>query len=81
MIDDKDEGVQVARLLSEQGGRVVGLVHLWNTAELSILWLDEAHEAEVIDPPLRPEIFESARAVNADAVFEYLEVLSKGSRR
>ncbi|MEO1607239.1 MAG: hypothetical protein AAFU34_18145 [Pseudomonadota bacterium] len=81
MIEDKSEGVQIARLLSEPGGRVVGLVHLWNTAELSILWLDEAQEAEVIDPPLRPEVLENARAANADAVFEYLEALSKGSPR
>ncbi|WP_299048822.1 hypothetical protein [uncultured Tateyamaria sp.] len=79
MSEDKQEGVKVARLLSEPGGRVVGLVHLWNTAELSILWLYEAREAEVIDPPLRPEILENARTANADAVFEYLEALSKRS--
>lgn len=81
MSEDKQEGIKVARLLSEPGGRVVGLVHLWNTAELSILWLEEVHEAEVIDPPLRPEILENARAANADVVFEYLEAISARSAR
>ena len=80
MSKGKEEGVEIARLLSDEGCRVIGLVHLWNTAELTILWLSDERNATAIDPPLRPETIEGARVANADAVFGFLEALSKRSR-
>lgn len=73
----KAEGVQIARILSENGESIVGVVHLWNTKELSLMWTGNKREAGFIDPPLEPEIIEQARAANADSVFKQIELLSR----
>lgn len=72
----KEEAAPIARLLSRGRRRTVGWVYLWNTSELSILWIDRGLPPEHVDPPLRPEILVRAKAVTTDDITALLEGLS-----
>jgi len=72
----KEEAEAVARLLARDGERVVGLLYLWNTSELSILWIGEYGEASTIDPPLSTDVLAKAKSICADEVIELIEALS-----
>tara|TARA_R110002072_G_scaffold18434_2_gene69157 strand:+ start:327 stop:539 length:213 start_codon:yes stop_codon:yes gene_type:complete len=62
--------------MSENGKRTVGWVYLWNTSELSILWIDRNQTPKHIDPPLCPETLARAKAATTDAVTDLLDTLS-----
>jgi hypothetical protein len=72
----KEEAVPIARLRGNDGERTVGWVYLWNTSELSILWIGRKLPAKYIDPPLNPETLARAKAVTRDAITDLLEALS-----
>jgi hypothetical protein len=75
----KQEAVPIARLLGQDRQRVVGWVYLWNTDEVSILWIGDPRNAMAVDPPLDPNILAKAKSMEADAVTEYLEALARES--
>lgn len=72
----KQEAVPIARLQGDDRKQVIGWVYLWNTSELSILWIDRNQTPKHIDPPLCPETLARTKAVTTDAVIDLLEVLS-----
>jgi hypothetical protein len=76
----KEEAVPIARLWGGDGEQTVGWVYLWNTCELSILWINPKLPAKYIDPPLNPETLARAKAVTSDAITDLLEALSTGGR-
>lgn len=72
----KEEAAAIARLLGDDRNRTVGWVYLWNTSELSILWIDACSPAKFVEPPLSEETLAKAQAVTPDAVTDLLETLS-----
>ena len=74
----KEEAEPIARLLGPGRTRTVGWVYLWNTSELSILWLDRRLPAAYVDPPVPEEVLTRARSVTSDTVTELLAALSSG---
>ena len=57
-------------------GKTIGWVYLWNTSELSILWIKRDITAKSIEPPLCPETLTTAKAVTRDDITDLLETLS-----
>lgn len=76
MRKSKEEAVPIARLLGDDRERTVGWVYVWNSAELSVLWLDEHAAAGFIEPPLRPEVLAVAKSATPVEVVDFLETLS-----
>lgn len=76
MTQVKEEAAAIARLLGRDGGRTVGWVYLWNTAELAILWIEQADTAKLIEPPICSETLAKARHVTPGDVIDLLEALS-----
>lgn len=72
----KEEAAAIARLLGDDRSRTAGWVYLWNTSELSILWVDERRSAKFIEPPLSQETLAKAKAMTSDTVTEFLVALS-----
>ncbi|MDF3363076.1 MULTISPECIES: hypothetical protein [unclassified Sulfitobacter] len=75
----KVEAEPIARLLGSDRKRTVGWVYLWNSSELSVLWLDEQAAAKSIEPLLHPEGLIAAKASIPVDVAEFLEALSTGA--
>ena len=71
----KEEASPIARVLDDMG-KTIGWVYLWNTSELSILWISQNRAAKSLEPPICPETFTKAKAVTRDSVTELLETLS-----
>lgn len=80
MTNGKEEAVPIAKLKGDDGEVTVGWVYLWNTSELSILWIEHKLPAKYIDPPLSRETLARAKAVTSDAITDLLEALSKGGK-
>ena len=76
----KEEAASIARLL-DNDGKTTGWVYLWNTSQLSILWIDRDLTAKYIEPPLCPNVLAKAKSVTIDAITDLLEALSTGSSR
>ena len=74
----KEEAEPIARLFGNDRERTVGWVYLWNSSELSVLWLDGQIPARSIEPPLHPEVLAEAKSSTPVKVIEYLEALSSG---
>ena len=72
----KEEAAAIARLLGDDRQRTIGWVYLWNTSELSILWIDGRRSAKFIEPPLSQETLAKAKAVTPKAVTDFLVALS-----
>ncbi|MDE4230941.1 hypothetical protein PXK05_21100 [Phaeobacter gallaeciensis] len=72
----KEEAEPIARLLGPDRAKTVGWVYLWNTSELSVLWLDRSLPAQHVDPPLPQCVLTRARAVTTDAITDLLDDLS-----
>lgn len=75
-----EEAAAIARLLGDDRNRTVGWVYLWNTSELSILWVDGGRAAEFIEPQLDQESLAKAKALTPDAVIDLLEALSSSDQ-
>lgn len=73
----KQEAEPIARLLGPGRESTVGWVYLWNTFELSVLWLDRGLPAHFVEPPVPECVLTRARAVTKDAVTDLLETFSK----
>lgn len=74
----KEEAKPIARLIGKDKKRTVGWVYLWNSSDLSVLWLDEEGIAGAIEPLVLPEVFEDAKSSMPVYVTEFLEALSVG---
>ena len=72
----KEEAAAIARLLGRDGRRTVGWVYLWNTAELSILWIEQRDTAKVIEPSICAEMLAKAKHVTPGEVIDLIEGLS-----
>ncbi|MBD3623855.1 MAG: hypothetical protein HUJ24_00425 [Rhodobacteraceae bacterium] len=75
-----EEAVAIARLLGDDRNRTIGWVYLWNTSELSILWIDGGRVAKFIEPPLSQVTLARAQAVTPDVVIDFLDALSSAGR-
>jgi len=71
-----EEAAAIARLLGDDRKRPIGWVYLWNTSELSILWIDRCRPAKFIEPPLSQDTLAKAKSVTPEAVTDLLEALS-----
>ena len=76
MTISKEEAVPIARLRGDDGQKTVGWVYLWNTSELSILWINPKLPAESIEPPICSKTLALAKAVTRDDIIDLLETLS-----
>lgn len=72
-----DEASPVATLIELDGKRTVGWVYVWETSELSILWIDERDTAAFIDPELSLERLWKAKATTPEDVIAFLDILRK----
>lgn len=73
---EKKEATCIARLLAENGTRIVGWVYLWNTFELSLFWKERKAETGFIDPPIPPETLTNAKGTTPDDVMRFLDSLA-----
>jgi len=76
-----EEAAAIARLLGDDRNQTIGWVYLWNTSELSILWIDGGCVAKFIEPPLSQETLAKAKAVTLDEVTDFLEELSTADQK
>ncbi|WP_306043385.1 MULTISPECIES: hypothetical protein [unclassified Mameliella] len=65
----------IARLLGEDKICNIGLVYLWNTAELTFLWNGARDAVKFIDPPLSRAALAKAKSVTPVEVIAFLESL------
>ena len=72
-----EEASPIARLVGPDGKRTVGWVYVWETSELSILWINEQDAAAFIDPPLCPERLARSKATTPEDVIAVLAALLK----
>lgn len=74
-----EEASPIARLIGTDAKRTVGWVYVWETSELSILWINERDAVAFIDPPLCPERLAKAKATTPEDVIAFLAALLKHS--
>ena len=74
----KEEAKPIARLVGEDKSQTIGWVYLWNTSELSILWVAGDRAVAYIEPPLCAETLATAKSVTTDTVTDFLEALAIG---
>ncbi|MDJ0826954.1 MAG: hypothetical protein QNJ16_15765 [Rhodobacter sp.] len=76
MVDERVEAAPIARLLGADRSRLIGLVYMWNTGELSFLWIHGRETAKFVEPLLRSEVLANAKPTTPVDVIEFLESLS-----
>lgn len=74
-----EEASPIARLIGTDAKRTVGWVYVWETSELSILWINERDAVAFIDPPLCPERLAKAKATTPEDVIAFLAALLQHS--
>jgi hypothetical protein len=67
-----DEATPIARLIGKDGKSVVGLVYVWETSELAILWLNPRKTAAFVDPEIDPEMLAKGRETTPEELFALL---------
>lgn len=72
---DLGNGAAIARLLGEDGTRVVGHLYQWDSGDLGILWTGDDREISFVDRVLDVDILDRARAVDSAELVEFLEGL------
>lgn len=77
MTQFNEEASPVARLIGPDGKRTVGWVYVWETSELSVLWIGQRDAAAFIDPELCPEMLAKAKTMSPADVISFLAELSK----
>lgn len=75
MMADFGDGAAIARLLGDDGTRVVGHLYLWGMGDLGILWTGDDHEISFIDRILDVDILARARAADCAELVAFLETL------
>ena len=53
----RTEAAAIARLYGQDRTETIGWVYLWNTGELTILWVGRKRMVHFIDPPLEHDRF------------------------
>jgi len=76
-----EEASPIARLIGPDGKHTVGWVYVWETSELSILWINEPDTAAFIDPKIRSEMLTRAKEATPDDVIAFLRRLRKPSSK
>lgn len=77
-----DEATPIARLIGPDGKSIVGLVYVWETSELGIIWFNSRKMAAFVDPEMDPEMLAMSKATTpADllALLGRLRTLAKKS--
>lgn len=75
MTPDLGNGAAIARLLGDDGTRVVGHLYLWEADDLGIWWTGDDREIAFVDRVLDVEVFARARAAASAELVEFLEAL------
>lgn len=57
MTAHRTEGTAIARLYGRDPTKIIAWVYLWNTDELTILWLGRKRVVRFIDPPIDEDRF------------------------
>ncbi len=77
MPHENDEASPIARLIGADDNSVVGLVYVWETSELAILWFEPKEPAAFIDPEIRSEVLTEALATTPEDVIALLSKLMR----
>lgn len=72
---DLGNGAAIARLLADDGVRVVGHLVLWESRDLGILWTGDDREISFVDRVLDVDILARARAADSAELVEFLQTL------
>ncbi|QCO57684.1 hypothetical protein EOK75_18510 (plasmid) [Pseudorhodobacter turbinis] len=64
-----DEATPIARLIGPDGKSIVGLVYVWETSELAILWLNPRKTATFVDPKIGSKMLEKAKSTTPEELF------------
>jgi hypothetical protein len=72
-----DEASPIARLIGADGKNVVGLVYVWETSELAILWFESKKPAAFIAPEICSEVLAEAQATTPEDVIALLSKLTR----
>lgn len=67
-----DEATPIARLIGSDGKSIVGLVYVWETSELAVLWLDPRKTAAFLDPKIDPEMLAKGKATTPKELIAFL---------
>jgi hypothetical protein len=67
-----DEATPIAQLIGPDGKSIVGLVYVWETSELAILWLNPRETAAFVDPEIDPEMLAMGKATTPADLLELL---------
>jgi len=67
-----DEATPIARLIGPDGKCIVGLVYVWETSELAILWFDSRKTAAFVDTEIDPEMLAMGKATTPKELFAVL---------
>ncbi|MBB5723567.1 hypothetical protein FHS72_003212 [Loktanella ponticola] len=77
-----DEATPIARLIGPDGKSIVGLVYVWETSELAILWLNPRKTAAFVDPKIGASMWATAKSRTPEdviALLGRLQTLAKQS--
>lgn len=72
-----DEASCIAMLIGSDGYTTVGLVYVWETSELSILWLNGDVDAAFVSPKICTKILINAKPETPEDVFALLDRLQE----
>lgn len=75
-----DEATPIARLIGQDGKSIVGLVYVWETSELAVLWLNPRKMAAFVDPEIDPEMLAKGKSTTPSellALLGRLQTLAK----
>ena len=75
MTADLGIGAAIARLLSEDGTRVIGLLYLWESGDLGIRWTGSDREISFVDRELDFDVLGHAQAADSAKLVEFLRAL------
>jgi hypothetical protein len=75
-----DEATPIARLIGPDGKSIVGLVYVWETSELAILWLNPRKTAAFVDPKIGSKMLAKAKSTTPEELFALLSRLQTVSK-
>ena len=62
MPHSNDEAKPIARLIGSDGKSIVGLIYVWETSEMAVLWLNPRKMPAFVDPEIDPEMLAMGKA-------------------
>lgn len=72
---DLGNGIPIAQLLAQDGSQVVGLLYLWETGDIGILWTGDERAVSFVDRQLNVELLRRARSAASADIVTLLECL------